>query len=53
MNSGFGVIKFNGLSGVVSVGTDEIPEGSANVYFTNERVDDRVAIYLLQVQMFQ
>jgi hypothetical protein len=31
------------LNGVVSVGTDEIPEGSANVYFTNERVDDRVA----------
>lgn len=43
MNSGFGVITFNGLNGVVSVGTDEIPEGSANIYFTNERVDDRVA----------
>ena len=43
MNSGHGVITFNGLSGIVSVGTDEIPEGSANVYFTNERVDDRVA----------
>lgn len=43
MNSGSGVITFNGLNGVVSVGTDEIPEGSANVYFTNERVDDRVA----------
>lgn len=43
MNSGSGVITFNGLNGIVSVGTDEIPEGSANVYFTNERVDDRVA----------
>lgn len=43
MNSGSGVITFNGLNGVVSVGTDEIPEGSANIYFTNERVDDRVA----------
>ena len=43
MNSGSGIITFNGLSGAVSVGTDEIPEGSANVYFTNERVDDRVA----------
>ena len=43
MNTGSGVITFNGLNGVVSVGTDEIPEGSANVYFTNERVDDRVA----------
>ena len=43
MNSGSGVMTFNGLNGVVSVGTDEIPEGSANVYFTNERVDDRVA----------
>ena len=43
MNSGSGVIEFNGLNGVVNVGTDEIPEGSANVYFTNERVDDRVA----------
>ena len=43
MNSGSGVITFNGLNGVVNVGTDEIPEGSANIYFTNERVDDRVA----------
>lgn len=43
MNSGSGVITFNGLNGVVRVGTDEIPEGSANIYFTNERVDDRVA----------
>lgn len=43
MNSGSGVVTLNGLNGVVSVGTDEIPEGSANVYFTNERVDDRVA----------
>ena len=43
MNSGSGVITFNGLNGVVSVGTDEIPEGLKNIYFTNERVDDRVA----------
>ena len=43
MNSGSGVISFNGLNGVVNIGTDEIPEGSANIYFTNERVDDRVA----------
>ena len=43
MSSGSGVITFNGLNGVVNVGTDEIPEGSANIYFTNERVDDRVA----------
>ena len=43
MNSGSGVITFNGLNGVVSVGTDEIPEGLTNIYFTNERVDDRVA----------
>lgn len=43
MNSGSGVVTFNGLNGVVNIGTDEIPEGSANVYFTNERVDDRVA----------
>ena len=43
LNSGSGVITFNGLNGVVNIGTDEIPEGSANIYFTNERVDDRVA----------
>ena len=43
MNTSFGVMTLNGLSGIVNVGTDEIPEGSANVYFTNERVDDRVA----------
>ena len=43
MNTSSGVITFNGLNGVVNVRTDEIPEGSANIYFTNERVDDRVA----------
>lgn len=43
INTSSGVVTLNGLSGVVSIGTDEIPEGSANIYFTNERVDDRVA----------
>lgn len=34
MNSGFvKVITFNGLNGVVSVGTDEIPEGRQRLFY--------------------
>ena len=30
------------LGGSLTLDTDDIGEGSSNVYFTNERVDDRV-----------
>lgn len=38
-----GVSSINGQIGIVSLSTDDIPEGFVNQYFTNERVDDRVA----------
>ena len=31
------------LGGTVLADTDDLSEGSSNLYFTNERVDDRVA----------
>ena len=34
-------VSFNG-SANISFGTDSVVEGSSNLYFTNERVDDRV-----------
>ena len=41
-----GVSSINGEQGVVVLGTDDINEGIGNLYFTNERVDDRVAAIL-------
>jgi hypothetical protein len=38
-----GVTSINGQVGVVNLSSDDIPEGAVNQYFTNERVDDRVA----------
>jgi hypothetical protein len=38
-----GVSSINGKIGIVSLSSDDIPEGIVNQYFTNERVDDRVA----------
>lgn len=37
-----GVTSVNGQTGIVSLGTDDISEGSLNKYYTDERVDDRV-----------
>jgi len=37
------VRSVNTKTGFVSLVTDDIPEGSTNKYFTDERVDDRVA----------
>ena len=42
LNTGSQVISVNGQTGVVSLNTSNIAE-STNLYFTNERVDDRVA----------
>jgi len=41
-----GVSSVNGKQGVVVLSTDDINEGIGNLYFTNERVDDRVAAIL-------
>ena len=45
-----GVISVNGLtgapSGAVIIDTDNIDEGTNNLYFTDERVDDRVNVLL-------
>ena len=46
LNAGLSVVSVNGLSGVVNLNTANIPEGGSNYYFTNERVDDRVAALL-------
>ncbi len=36
---GGGVTSVNGMTGVVLLDTDDIPEGSTNLYYTNARVD--------------
>jgi hypothetical protein len=46
INSTGNVFSVNGRTGAVSLNTDDINEGSANLYHTNERVDDRVAALL-------
>ena len=46
INSTGNVFSVNNKTGAVSLNSDEIPEGSSNIYFTNERVDDRVATLL-------
>lgn len=42
-----GVSSWNGQIGVINASTDDLPEGLANLYFTDERVDDRVASLLV------
>ena len=46
LNSSAGVISVNGLTGAVSLSTANITEDVSAMYFTNERVDDRVAALL-------
>ena len=46
LNAGMSVVSVNGLTGVVNLNTANIAEGGSNYYFTNERVDDRVAALL-------
>lgn len=42
LNTISGVLSINGLTGVVNISSDDIPEGLLNKYYTDERVDDRV-----------
>lgn len=46
INSTGNVFSVNNKTGAVSLNTDDITEGPTNLYFTNERVDDRVATLL-------
>jgi hypothetical protein len=46
INSTGNVFSVNNKTGAVSLNTDDIGEGSTNLYYTNERVDDRVATLL-------
>jgi hypothetical protein len=41
-----GVLSVNNQSGIVSLTTQEIPEAATALYYTSERVDDRVAALL-------
>ena len=43
INIGANVVSVNGLTGIVSLSTDEMPEGTVNRYFTDSRADARVA----------
>ena len=43
LNSGGGVLSFNGLTGVVNVSTDDISEGHINKYFTEDRTKNVIA----------
>ena len=47
INIGASVVSINGLTGVVSLGTDAVAEGTVNKYYTDERVDDRVGQLLV------
>jgi hypothetical protein len=40
------VVSINGLAGVVNLTTDNINEGTTNLYFTNSRVNTAITAYL-------
>lgn len=44
---GGAVDSVNGQTGTVTLDTDDVSEGSTNLYHTSERVDDRVANLLV------
>lgn len=46
INSTGNVFSVNNKTGAVSLNTDDISEGNTNKYFSDERVDDRVAALL-------
>ena len=41
-----GVISINGLNGVVSMSSDDLPEGTVNKYFTGNRVTNEVKEFI-------
>ena len=46
LNSAAGVISINGLNGVVSMSSDDLPEGTVNKYFTGNRVTNEVKEFI-------
>lgn len=42
LNTGSNIVSINGKTGIVVLSTDNVAEGTSNLYFTDERVDDRV-----------
>lgn len=42
LNTGANIVSINGQTGIVVLSTDNVAEGTSNLYFTDERVDDRV-----------
>ena len=46
INLAAGVVSINGLVGAVSMSSDDLPEGTANKYFTEDRVTDRVKDFI-------
>ena len=46
LNSAAGVISINGLNGVVSMSSDDLPEGTVNKYFTGDRVTNEVKDFI-------
>ena len=46
LNSAASVISINGLTGAVSMSSDDLPEGTVNKYFTEDRVTDRVKEFI-------
>lgn len=46
LNSAACVVSINGLNGVISMSSDDLPEGTANKYFTEDRVTDRVKDFI-------
>ena len=47
LGSGLDVNQSNGDVVTIDMTTDVVSEGSSNLYFTNERVDDRVAALMV------
>ena len=46
LNSAASVISINGLNGVVSMSSDDLPEGTVNKYFTGDRVTNEVKEFI-------
>ena len=46
LNSTVSVISINGLTGAVSMSTDDLPEGTVNKYFKGDRVADEVKDFI-------
>ena len=46
LNSAASVVSVNGLNGVVSMSSDDLPEGTVNKYFTGDRVTNEVKEFI-------